>query len=96
MERHLAATDRSISIDCADFTALIRPEPLLAWIVSDSLCPKLVNWSSSARIAFLWQTRLRTETGCFTCMVYSQPATDVGEAVASRGLVTLAYLLEMG
>ena len=55
-----------MSTDCAELTALIRPEPLLAWIVSDSLCPKLVNWSSSARIAFLWRTRLRRETSCFT------------------------------
>ena len=58
MQGHLAATD------CAELTALICPEPLLEWIVNDSLCPKLVNWSSSARIAFLRQTRLRTETGC--------------------------------
>ena len=56
----------SILSDCAELTALIHPEPLLAWIVSDSLCPKLVNWSSSARIAFLRHTQLRTETGCFT------------------------------
>ena len=66
VQRHLVATDCSISTDCAELTALICLEPLLAWIVSDSLCPKLVNWSSSARIAFLRQTRLRTETICFT------------------------------
>ena len=66
VQRHLAATDGSISTGCAELTAFICQEPLLAWIVSDSLCPKLVNWSSSARFAFLQQTRLRTETSCFT------------------------------
>ena len=65
-QRHLAATDCSISTDCAELTALICLEPLLAWIVRDSLCPKLVNWSSRAWIAFLQQTWLHTETGCFT------------------------------
>ena len=65
VQRHLAATDCSMSTDCAELTALIRPEPLMAWIVRDSLCPKLANWSSSARIAFLRQTQLRPETNCF-------------------------------
>ena len=52
VQRHLATVDCSTLTDCAEVTAILRLEPLLAWIVSKDCLQT--------------QTRLLTEIGRFT------------------------------